>query len=824
MASVFEAYDPRFERTVAIKVLPREFMHDPEFRARFTREAKVIAGLEHPAIVPVYDFGEDNGQPYLVMRLMRGGSLSERLAQGSISIEETAVILKRLGSALDRAHEQGIVHRDMKPSNVLFDEYGDAYLADFGIVRVASSGENALTASGSLIGTPAYMSPEQVYGDKELDGRSDIYALGVILFQMLTGVAPYEADTPARMMMKHVMDPVPQIHHVRPDLPNEFEGIINKAMAKERRERFPKAGELSSALTDVTKRTEKDAVIAELAAVKSDLETEPVEETAAVELPDPTLAENDDSWETASTLSQPQTEPVTASTEPDQTSTYTYSSSETTNNKVGVPAWIWAVIGLLLLACVGGVAGIIYLVQQEDFAFLGAEDTPVAIAIDTTATATVEIASTETETPLPVVDNADSDSTRASLAETRAASSDSETPTATVAASDQTDADATRASLVETRAAASSDDATATPVASDRTDSEATRASLEETRAANNVATVSAPQFDALFGPDEGELVHALDNIIKSAYANVDLQDFYAQAIFNNPFGSEGGNWDFGLTFRQVDLNEELRLVIRADGSWNLNARSEEDDLFIGEGDIGDLLNTDEDDSNRLEVMVLGEVGYFFINGRYADTFTLPDSLNSGDIAIGTGFYSSGMQEGAETRYSDYAVWPLDTLSEPQSGVLDHLDDDLIKQEYAEGETADFIMRATFTNPHQADDEIGWDYGFVFRDTGFNDQYWLILTSDEDWTLDHQTEEDDFFLQDGELENLNTAVNETNELVLIAQNETGYFFVNGQFIEQLDLSDRLEAGETAVVAAFFLGNERFGTQTNYNDFTIWSLP
>ncbi|MCP5096175.1 MAG: serine/threonine protein kinase, partial [Chloroflexi bacterium] len=209
MASVYEAYDPRFERIVAVKVLPREFMHDPEFRARFTREAKVIASLEHPAIVPVYDFGEDNGQPFLVMRLMRGGSLTDRLAQGAIPFDETAVILKRLGSALDRAHSMGIVHRDLKPSNVLFDEYGDAYLADFGIVRVAAS-DDALTASGSLIGTPTYMSPEQVYGDKELDGRSDIYALGIILFQMLTGNTPYEADTPARMMMKHVMEPVPQ--------------------------------------------------------------------------------------------------------------------------------------------------------------------------------------------------------------------------------------------------------------------------------------------------------------------------------------------------------------------------------------------------------------------------------------------------------------------------------------------------------------------------------------------------------------------------------------------------------------------------------------
>jgi serine/threonine protein kinase len=138
MATVFAAYDPRFQRTVALKVLPREFMHEPEFRKRFIREARTIAGLEHPAIVPVYDFGEENGQPYLVMRLMPGGSLADRLQNGPLPIEEAARILERLGSALDRAHSMGIIHRDMKPSNVLFDQYGDAYLADFGIVRVST--------------------------------------------------------------------------------------------------------------------------------------------------------------------------------------------------------------------------------------------------------------------------------------------------------------------------------------------------------------------------------------------------------------------------------------------------------------------------------------------------------------------------------------------------------------------------------------------------------------------------------------------------------------------------------------------------------------
>jgi serine/threonine-protein kinase len=279
MATVYEAYDPRFERTVALKMLPREFMHEAEFRARFTREARTIATLEHPAIVPVYDFGEEEGQPFLVMRLMTGGSLSDRLVDGPIPIDEAAVILKRLGSALDRAHSMGIIHRDLKPSNVLFDQYGDAHLADFGIVHVSSS-TNALTASGSLVGTPTYMSPEQVYGDKQLDGRSDIYALGVILFQMLTGHTPYDADTPARMMMKHVMDPVPEILSLRPDLPPACNEIINKAMAKERDERFSTATDLSSALTAITRPRLEQPNIAKLEEELSEIQADLLEETS----------------------------------------------------------------------------------------------------------------------------------------------------------------------------------------------------------------------------------------------------------------------------------------------------------------------------------------------------------------------------------------------------------------------------------------------------------------------------------------------------------------------------------------------------------------
>lgn len=252
MATVYKAYDPRFEREVAVKVLPREMLHDPQFRVRFEREAKTVASLEHPAIVPVYDVGEEDGQPYFVMRYMTGGSLSERIKSNSLSLADTAKIIERLASALDEAHAKGVVHRDLKPGNILFDHISEPYVSDFGIAKIAQAPGSATVTGGGIIGTPAYMSPEQAQGDK-VDGRSDIYALGVIVFEMLTGRQPYESDTPMAVVVKHITDPVPHILDSNPNLPAEIEPVIERAMAKNRDERYPNAKEFSQALTAVAK-------------------------------------------------------------------------------------------------------------------------------------------------------------------------------------------------------------------------------------------------------------------------------------------------------------------------------------------------------------------------------------------------------------------------------------------------------------------------------------------------------------------------------------------------------------------------------------------
>ncbi|HET6823848.1 MAG TPA: serine/threonine-protein kinase, partial [Anaerolineales bacterium] len=244
MATVYRAYDPMFEREVALKILKRESLNDPQVRERFERETKIIARLEHAAIVPVYDVGRDREQLFFVMRYMAGGSLIERIQNGTLSLAEIGHILQRLAAALDYAHSKGIIHRDLKPGNILFDEYDNAYISDFGIAKF-TQGTARLTNSG-IIGTPTHMSPEQAKGES-VDARSDIYSLGVILFEMLSGKTPFEATTPLGMAYKHATEPAPHIREINPNLPAGVEPIIEKVLAKEREKRYASGAELADA-------------------------------------------------------------------------------------------------------------------------------------------------------------------------------------------------------------------------------------------------------------------------------------------------------------------------------------------------------------------------------------------------------------------------------------------------------------------------------------------------------------------------------------------------------------------------------------------------
>lgn len=237
MATVYKAYQPSMDRYVALKVVAGQFVDDPTFMDRFRQEARVIARLEHPHILPVYDFGESDGTPYMVMRFLEAGTLTERLDAGRLSLEEIDHIFSQLTDALGYAHEKGVIHRDIKPSNAMLDNRGDVFLTDFGIAKIIE-GSAGLTATGAITGTPSYMSPEQAQG-KKVDQRSDIYSLGIMLFEMLTGRVPFEAETPMAVLFRQIQDPPPPLSTVRPDLPYTLEMVLLKALTKDPDHRYP---------------------------------------------------------------------------------------------------------------------------------------------------------------------------------------------------------------------------------------------------------------------------------------------------------------------------------------------------------------------------------------------------------------------------------------------------------------------------------------------------------------------------------------------------------------------------------------------------------
>lgn len=205
MASVYLGHQQDIDRDVAIKVLPPHPGQDSRFVERFRLEARTIARLQHPHILPVYDYGDEDGILYLVMAYVRGGSLADRIRKGAMSPADAERLMTQMGSALDYAHRQNVVHRDVKPANILLDHEGHALLTDFGIVKLME-GSSQLTGTGGLIGTPAYMSPEQAQSD-DVDHRSDLYSLGVVGYEMLTGKQPFHAETPMQIVLKQISAP-----------------------------------------------------------------------------------------------------------------------------------------------------------------------------------------------------------------------------------------------------------------------------------------------------------------------------------------------------------------------------------------------------------------------------------------------------------------------------------------------------------------------------------------------------------------------------------------------------------------------------------------
>lgn len=247
MATVYKAYQPSVDRYVAVKVLPSQLAESREFATRFQQEARIIAKLEHPHILPVFDYGESDGVAYFVMRYMDAGTLKDKMIEGRpLPLGDIDRLFTQLAEALSYAHSRGVVHRDLKPANVLIDAHENIFLTDFGIAKLLESASPRLTQTDAIMGTPAYISPEQAQGNP-VDQRSDIYSLGIILYEMVTGSVPFTAETPLAVLFKHITDPLPPPSLVKPDVPPEIEKVILKALAKDPRDRFATTNEFVAA-------------------------------------------------------------------------------------------------------------------------------------------------------------------------------------------------------------------------------------------------------------------------------------------------------------------------------------------------------------------------------------------------------------------------------------------------------------------------------------------------------------------------------------------------------------------------------------------------
>ncbi|MCC6972473.1 MAG: protein kinase [Anaerolineae bacterium] len=250
MATVYRARQTSVERDVAIKLIRADMINDEQFGERFRREAKTIATLSHPHILKVFDYGQEGNVAYLVMELLEGGSLAHQLRhEGPLPAARASRMLDQVASALDYAHQMGIIHRDLKPDNVLLDRLQNAFLTDFGIAKLLNESTN-ITRTGMMMGTPAYMAPELWSGERA-DARSDIYALGIILYEMLAGKTPYTGDTPFAMMHMHIYEAPPSIYAYNPGLPNGADLIFQRALAKERTARFSSAQQMADAFRNL---------------------------------------------------------------------------------------------------------------------------------------------------------------------------------------------------------------------------------------------------------------------------------------------------------------------------------------------------------------------------------------------------------------------------------------------------------------------------------------------------------------------------------------------------------------------------------------------
>jgi hypothetical protein len=335
-----------------------------------------------------------------------------------------------------------------------------------------------------------------------------------------------------------------------------------------------------------------------------------------------------------------------------------------------------------------------------------------------------------------------------------------------------------------------------------------------------------SPWPELAFGPLNGSLNHEIDGFVEISSASVDLRDFVAETILYNPYPATRGGWDFGFLFRDAGRDDQLRLIIESDGDWSLEDWRG-DGSHVDSIDSGHLTNLDVSEGgwNYLKLIALGNQGVLFVNDSFVAPLDLTSRTNSGDVVLATELRSENEIDGEVTDYEDFTVWSLLPIFGPGSGSLNHEIDGFIEVSSAGVDLRDFVAEAIFYTPHPAT-RGGWDFGFLFRDGGVNEEFRLVIESDGDWSLEDLRGDSSHVdsIDSGHLTNLDVSEGGWNYLKLIALGNQGVFFVNDSFVAPLDLTSRTNSGDILLGTDLRSGNEIDGAVTDYEDFTIWSLP
>jgi len=356
MSAVYKASDPNLRRVVAIKLIHSHLSSEPQFVHRFKDEAAAVASLRHPNIVQVYDFNNDDDVYFIVFEFVPGESLQQyqtRVVNAGrvIPLAQTIEQGSNVADALAYAHGKGIIHRDIKPANVMLNAQNQAVLMDFGLVKL--TGSTSHTAEGAVMGTARYMSPEQIRGER-VDMRTDIYSLGVMLYEMAAGRPPFEADSALSLMMMHVNEPVPSLLKIRSDVPASFAQVIEKALVKDREKRYQTAGEFASALRAIDRNS--GALVTGAAATGAVTASAAVAKQSAASQPAPVPSQSaQNAAYAASTATSPQP-PIYPPGSQDQPASSPSSGGTSSKRSIGIVAGIAVV--LMLFLCIGGAAAV----------------------------------------------------------------------------------------------------------------------------------------------------------------------------------------------------------------------------------------------------------------------------------------------------------------------------------------------------------------------------------------------------------------------------------------------------------------------------------